>query len=604
MKKTGCLLLLLLTAIFTMANANDSTLHWLEQADYYQKNNKDSALLLTKKVLNKTSNDTIKARAYYIMGNTLLRHYEYEESLTAYHKSIPFITSKNTYFLAKVYNNIGLAYKNTAKYDSAIAYYFKSLYLQKEEKSAKPLYNIGIIYRIMGNYEEAIIYHNKSLTLCKAYKDSSGIANIINGLGIIYSNKGDYQKALSYFYQYLQLLHPTNLKKIKVANGNIGTTYESLNKLDSAYLFTNKALKMSREINDELGILINLNNSANILTKQGRYTSALCFYKEADQIAKHLGNTKEQMQIYLSISDTYQAMHHDKESLEYIKRYHTLKDSILNHNTKVALAEEKTKYTQLVLEKKLLVLESEKEAQARKEQFILYIISAIILFIIIIGSFAYLYYKERNEKIKNKTQKKIAFEMLNAEEVEKEKISDQLYNNLGSLMTVMKYTLLPFKKVSEEGYNEAVNLVNEASKTSRSISYRLFSMELKTFGLGDAVKTLFIYLNKLHDTKEFMLKTNLSQENRVSWESELHLFRITQELVKNTLTHAEASEIYLSIQYENGTIKYNYKDNGKGFKTSKIKKGMGLKSIENRANSIDMKVKINSNNKGTNIIIQ
>ena len=51
---------------------------------------------------------------------------------------------------------------------------------------------------------------------------------------------------------------------------SLGSTYEALNKLDSAFTFTFKALQISREINDDIGIIINQTNAANILVKQNR----------------------------------------------------------------------------------------------------------------------------------------------------------------------------------------------------------------------------------------------------------------------------------------------------------------------------------------------
>jgi signal transduction histidine kinase len=60
------------------------------------------------------------------------------------------------------------------------------------------------------------------------------------------------------------------------------------------------------------------------------------------------------------------------------------------------------------------------------------------------------------------------------------------------------------------------------------------------------------------------------------------LYRITQELLKNILKHAEATEVIVQLTIEDEEIMLIVEDDGKGFDTSLQKKGIGLDNIYSR----------------------
>ncbi|MEM8906581.1 MAG: ATP-binding protein [Bacteroidota bacterium] len=70
------------------------------------------------------------------------------------------------------------------------------------------------------------------------------------------------------------------------------------------------------------------------------------------------------------------------------------------------------------------------------------------------------------------------------------------------------------------------------------------------------------------------------------------LYRILQELLANSLKHAEAKNIQWSCISEAVGLKMTYQDDGRGFERSHIEhsKGLGLKNIESRANAIHAQI--------------
>ena len=102
---------------------------------------------------------------------------------------------------------------------------------------------------------------------------------------------------------------------------------------------------------------------------------------------------------------------------------------------------------------------------------------------------------------------------------------------------------------------------------------------------------------------EFELKY---QKNYLNKTKELHLFRILQELINNSIRHGKAKNINLVLETSNSKLYLNYSDDGIGFDTKrdKLKKGLGLKNIESRVELLNGILKISSENKiGATFII-
>jgi len=103
----------------------------------------------------------------------------------------------------------------------------------------------------------------------------------------------------------------------------------------------------------------------------------------------------------------------------------------------------------------------------------------------------------------------------------------------------------------------------------------------------------------------------LGSERRLLPETELTLFRIIQEALRNIERHAEASKAEVKIEFGEGKIRVSISDNGKGFKlpgglgdlprTGKL----GLAGMEERARLLGGNMRIQSKpGKGTTVMVE
>ncbi|XEC96267.1 ATP-binding protein [Paenibacillus tarimensis] len=79
---------------------------------------------------------------------------------------------------------------------------------------------------------------------------------------------------------------------------------------------------------------------------------------------------------------------------------------------------------------------------------------------------------------------------------------------------------------------------------------------------------------------------------RLDGEYVLTIYRITQELLRNSMKHAKATKVELRLWMEDGTIRYRYRDNGIGMETDRLQSSfqhMGLSGIRERVRGLEGK---------------
>jgi signal transduction histidine kinase len=97
-------------------------------------------------------------------------------------------------------------------------------------------------------------------------------------------------------------------------------------------------------------------------------------------------------------------------------------------------------------------------------------------------------------------------------------------------------------------------------------------------------------------------------EFRLPKEKEIHIFRMIQEIVLNTIKHADAHNLQIGFSEEEGHLLCLTKDDGRGFDKEKVlagSSGMGLRSLESRCEILNGVLTLDSMpGAGTNYFIR
>jgi signal transduction histidine kinase len=174
-----------------------------------------------------------------------------------------------------------------------------------------------------------------------------------------------------------------------------------------------------------------------------------------------------------------------------------------------------------------------------------------------------------------------------ASEKSQARIAKDLHDDLGALLSTVQLHVSQFGTTHSELPDVAEHTANVKELLStgvgsvRRIVNDLMPPTLRDFGLKAAVAEIESQVNKAGV---------VTLEARYSWDQgrldatlELPLFRISQELVNNTLKHAEAKQAKIHIMVEDDFAILEYGDDGKGFDNTNIRKSHGLTNIESRA---------------------
>lgn len=199
----------------------------------------------------------------------------------------------------------------------------------------------------------------------------------------------------------------------------------------------------------------------------------------------------------------------------------------------------------------------------------------------------------------------LTFQIMNAGESERRRISEVLHDELGQDLIYLKYQFIKKsqknKKLSRD-YAELLEKLDGIIGKVRQISHYLSPTILEELGLTAGIKHLF---------EEFYQHYNISSESDevcelpsnpqscqlleaakidglLSHQTEVNVYRILQEILTNVSRHSEASRVLMKIEKQDGHILFAVEDNGKGFDVQKAMtvdsapQGIGLVSMQQR----------------------
>jgi signal transduction histidine kinase len=149
---------------------------------------------------------------------------------------------------------------------------------------------------------------------------------------------------------------------------------------------------------------------------------------------------------------------------------------------------------------------------------------------------------------------------------------------------------------------EAVTMIDNSCEQVRAISHNLVPPSLKDFNLIEAVEDYCQNINSIHEPEVHF--QHVGDAIDLDKKQEANLFRIVQELVTNSIKHAEAKEINVQLSYLENTLQLTVEDNGKGFNPNTVKSdGIGMQNVQSRVDYLNATIDFVSNEKGTSYTI-
>ena len=567
--------------------------------------------------------------------------------------------AKDTIDIAKSYQYLGDCYYTT-KRDSAYYYYKRAekLYRLKGnyEKVAKMTFLKAYMLYFEGNYLESEIMVSDALQLLKKSNDIELIYSCFNLLGSNFEKLDEYDSSLKYYLLANSIL-PNLLKNdidVSKANNyrvtsviNIATIYGKKEQYDSAKRELESIISPELIKNWPNLYAIVIGNLGYIKMKSGNLKGVEALFKQSLKISLKEGNESNIIykhtnlgEYYAEIKDTTRSINYLKKSLllaekqkssddiksslkllsvidyrnapKYDKRYIILNDSLVK-----AQRNNRNKFARIEYETSVV----EEENKILNVKITTIITGATLLCLLLIVIIIYRYIKSKKLEIamllKQQKAEEDIFKLLKENQIkmnlakvsEQNRISRELHDGV---LNKLYGTRLQLGILNESNTNEVkaklltyVDLLQEIEKEIRDISHDLHSDIFNgTFNFNSLLNNLINEQNELKVT-HFSIKI----DSTLAWENitglvKITIYRIIQEAIQNVIKYAEAKECRIEItNIDNKELQLTIEDNGVGFDiTKKDITGIGLKNMNDRANTLSSKLKVTSDlGKGTKI---
>jgi len=250
------------------------------------------------------------------------------------------------------------------------------------------------------------------------------------------------------------------------------------------------------------------------------------------------------------------------------------------------------------------------------------IVIGVILGLLLVGFivttlFLYQRRQKRQEeemvRMKDQYEKEALLSQLEIQENTLKAIAQELHDNIGQMLSVVKITLsaLPLEK-EHAAYELVLNsqqVLHKAMADLSNLTKSLHTERITDIGLSESIRYELQSIEKAG-----VLKINFSAdgyEYPFDEQKSIYLFRMFQEALNNTLKHAKASEFTVNLVYTDDFFTMSLIDNGTGFNLADKKtnaapgSGVGLRSLYNRSGIIGAEISIDSKpGIGTSVLIK
>lgn len=506
----------------------------------------------------------------------------------------------------QIHFHVGVVHDIRGEYKQALDHFIESHRYFTEAGSeyyqAMLLNSIGIVNKNIGNYDKAINYYKQSLVIFKKLEKNKMLGNVYDNMAACLIKLKSYPEAFNYIDSGLVIRTRINdLAGIATSNLNKGAIYYDLKQYQEAFRFDSIGLTYSKKANTKYRTAQILRSLGWIANEQSKYDVANQYAEEALQMSRELKYQEAEMKIYRLLASIKENQGKKQQALDYFKQYIELKDTLLN----IANNNQINKYQVLyeTEQKEKEILQNELDIAKVSKERNRYIYLALIIAGLGLGLLFFFQSKIKKDKIiadqNNQIQNQKILDLenenkiltLNAmivgQEEERKRIAQDLHDGLGGLLATVRTR---FKVIQDEiekleqmnVYSSAVDMLDNACDEVRKISHNLMPDALNLLGLLPAISDLVSETNMSGKINMEFTSDKASEVLELSDTQKIMIFRAIQELLNNTIKHADAQRINLDFFIDNKGLNITFEDDGKGFDMNQIENGLGLGSVNSR----------------------
>ncbi|MEO9891990.1 sensor histidine kinase [Aurantibacter sp.] len=609
---------------------------------------------LKRELLKTSLSDTTEIRLYMKIARAYL-HYN-NDSLGKY-SDLTFKLSKSStkYYFGRANNDRGMYFFGNDKLDSA-KYYFKSAIEIGETEKDTPLLvnaysNYAATLRDRTEFEENVKLNLKVIELSKSNKRQMGVTQY--NLASTYSVAGFDSLTIKYLKLATANAEESNHDFLLAQTlPNLAFYALENNELDDMKMYLDKSLKICKKLKSPrvwstyyMNVGHYYNKLKDFSKAEEAYIKALNESKRANygynimysymalgvhfvlaqKPKKAIENFKEFEKMYNKNSvpsigvDAYEywakaenMTGNFQNSNKYLEKYVKINDSLNSEKNKTSIANAETKYQTEKKDKEIAEQQLEladqqlaiQESKSKTRTMSILVVSLLLGSILLWFSFRQRQKRMQQQLVTIEKEQEVRTleSLMEGEEKERLRIAKELHDGVNGDLAAIKFKLTSLLETNNQVINEAVEMIDTSSEQVRAISHNLVPPSLRDFNLLKAVESYCENMNAIHEPE--IIFQHLGDEIVLKKKQEANLFRIVQELVTNSIKHAEAKEIHVQLSNVENNLQLTVEDDGKGFDVANVKSdGIGMQNVKSRVEYLNGLMDVKSDGKGTSITI-
>ncbi|SMG11019.1 Signal transduction histidine kinase [Marivirga sericea] len=274
--------------------------------------------------------------------------------------------------ILSAYSNLGLVKTYSGDYDSALIDFFKGLHLSDSFDNsffkARILNNIGNTYWKASRLEDAYQYYKRSLEIRTLIEDSLGMAKSYGNLGNIANAVLHDLDSAEYYYQNalrLFLLLQDSVS-ISITYINLGNIEGSKGNDSLALRFYSRSLQLDLQRNDLYGATYALSNLGGTYKELKKYDSALHYFHTLLYVAEAVKSLPRKKQAYERLAYIHKELKSFDSAFYYLEKYQSANDSLIDERTQRSMSSLQAEYEKEVQSKQLQILKTKSQLDSEK----------------------------------------------------------------------------------------------------------------------------------------------------------------------------------------------------------------------------------------------
>jgi signal transduction histidine kinase len=508
--------------------------------------------------------------------------------------------------------------------------------------TGKLLTDLCTVYFLLGRYDSSTYHGLRAVELLQAHGLRTLQGEALTRLAYQLRST-DLEEAFRYFREGIALLEAERAElNLCGAYDNFGVLQEDNGDLDSALFYYRRALAMKESLNDSIGIPYSLNKIGTAMLTERRFEEALALFQRSDTIRKLIDDRLGLADQPVYFGDLYQAWGRPAEAIPYfeagVERGKALDYSFLVRYCYERLAEcheaigdhraalvamragiaikdsvrsEQTTRTILELKEQFNAAEKDREiamlAERAEKRRLYTLLVAIAVGLVVVSILLFQQMRRRKERAERdamviKEREAGLKAMFEATENERGRLARELHDGIGQQLGGLKHRLESLKDRTPEGVPptlvDAIGIVDDTSREVRDLAHQMMPKALERLGLVPALEELLRRAFEGTPVRYALEHHRVPEDLPV--ELATGLYRIVQELINNTIKHAQAERVDVQLLRNKSTLVLLVEDDGVGVRTDMKRNGIGLMNISDRARSLGGTFALeNAGDKGT-----